>query len=516
MGDVVAPFGPSAAPTALRVTAGPAAGQLILVDDELQLGSGGSGVGTLGGDEALSAAHARLTRDHTGEWMVHDLGSAEGTFLNGRQVSGIEPVHRGDTLRLGASKLLVVEGSARAPRTGISIPTPVAAPPPLEVPSKAAEGEALTPAEPAFPPPLPQRQVASDGRRLLALLIDGLIAAPIAVGIVLAFGSARFSEFLAIAVVLSWDFLFESLRGQTIGKRAMKIRVVRRDGTRLRPQHAAARNVLRIVDGLPGLPLVGLLSMTVSGRSRRQRVGDLAAGTLVVNSERAMSKLPPTTRDRLVLAAYPAVWLAPVIIWALATPGATTRVCHADVFSARPPEGTCITRLPDGQGSGLITAVNPGHTLHWQGYDISLVAARAREVRRTAGLATVVGYELAVTNTGRRPAAFSHQAIDMILNVPLEGMDLRSAPDLPSSVTIHGFHGLASSRPIASGATRNGWLRFLVPSGFAVGQLNSRLASISFIEASWRSTSGLPHLGDLRLWNPATTQGAAAIHVRSS
>jgi pSer/pThr/pTyr-binding forkhead associated (FHA) protein len=108
MGCLVAPNGPSSAPTALRVTAGPAVGELILVDDELRLGSSQPGVGALGGDASLSAAHALLTRDHIGEWMVHDLGSAEGTFLNGRPLSGIEPLHRGDTLRLGSSKLLVL------------------------------------------------------------------------------------------------------------------------------------------------------------------------------------------------------------------------------------------------------------------------------------------------------------------------------------------------------------------------------------------------------------------------
>src|SRR5256885_4894853 len=115
MGCPVAPNGPYAAPTALRVTAGPAVGQLILVDEELRLGSSQPGVGALGGDASLSAAHALLTRDHAGEWMLHDLGSAEGTFLNGRPLSGVEALHRGDTLRLGTSKLLVVEGSAPAP-----------------------------------------------------------------------------------------------------------------------------------------------------------------------------------------------------------------------------------------------------------------------------------------------------------------------------------------------------------------------------------------------------------------
>jgi uncharacterized RDD family membrane protein YckC len=511
MGGPVAPIGAHPTRTALRVTAGPAVGQLILVDDELTVGRSQEGAGALGGDPSLSAAHAMLIRGHGDEWLIRDLGSAEGTFLNGRQLTAAEPLHRGDTLRLGTSKLLVVEGAAREPRTGVSVPTPVKPPLPLEAPTAPVEGQPQ-PAPVPEPAMRPIRRITTYRKRALAHLIDSLIATAIFIAVAVAFGGKLFSGLLAVALILVWDFLFESLRGQTIGKRAMKVRVVRRDGTRLRPQHVAARNVLRIIDSLP---FVAILSMILSGPTRRQRIGDLAAGTIVVDGERAMSKLPPTTRDRAILFAYPVLWVVPVVVWALATPGATTKLCRTDLLSIRPPEGTCITKLPDGQGNALITTVNPGHTLHWQRYEVSLLAARARRVRRAAGLATVVGYKLAVTNTDQVPAVFSHSAVDIHLNIPIGGQDVRSAYDLPHSVTIHGFRPIATTRPIPPGATRVGWLRFLVPSG-AVGQLNNTLASISFLPRDLLAGHGLPSLGDIRLWSPANAQGAAAAHIRNS
>jgi pSer/pThr/pTyr-binding forkhead associated (FHA) protein len=50
-------------------------------------------------------------------WTVRDLGSAEGTLLNGRPLSTSEELHKGDMLRLGESRLLVVEGEPRPPRS---------------------------------------------------------------------------------------------------------------------------------------------------------------------------------------------------------------------------------------------------------------------------------------------------------------------------------------------------------------------------------------------------------------
>ena len=61
----------------------------------------------------------------------------------------------------------------------------------------------------------------------------------------------------------------------------MGIRVVPVEGV-LTPSKVAIRTILRIVDGLPFLYIVGLIAIFAS--QRKQRVGDMAAGTLVVKA----------------------------------------------------------------------------------------------------------------------------------------------------------------------------------------------------------------------------------------
>jgi pSer/pThr/pTyr-binding forkhead associated (FHA) protein len=52
-------------------------------------------------DEYVSDHHARLTRDPLGVVWIEDLGSTNGTWVNGVKVYGPTPLTRGDTLRIG-------------------------------------------------------------------------------------------------------------------------------------------------------------------------------------------------------------------------------------------------------------------------------------------------------------------------------------------------------------------------------------------------------------------------------
>ena len=79
------------------------------------------------------------------------------------------------------------------------------------------------------------------------------------------------------------------LRGQTLGKRASKIRVVKVDGFALDGVSILVRNVFRIVDHLPVLWVVPLLS------ARSQRFGDMIAGTIVIEDEPAKLAGPRQT-----------------------------------------------------------------------------------------------------------------------------------------------------------------------------------------------------------------------------
>jgi hypothetical protein len=78
-------------------------------------------------------------------------------------------------------------------------------------------------------------------------------------------------------VVLEWR-----LDGRTLGKHALGLRVIDERGVRVTFLQATVRNLLRIVDLLPGLYLVGATTALLDGRGRR--LGDLAAGTLVVRT----------------------------------------------------------------------------------------------------------------------------------------------------------------------------------------------------------------------------------------
>jgi uncharacterized RDD family membrane protein YckC len=71
-------------------------------------------------------------------------------------------------------------------------------------------------------------------------------------------------------------------RGQTVGKRLLRLRVVDSSGLRLEPSQVVVRNLMRLIDALPALYLVGGIACVVS--RRRQRLGDLAAGTVVIRT----------------------------------------------------------------------------------------------------------------------------------------------------------------------------------------------------------------------------------------
>ncbi len=83
---------------------------------------------------------------------------------------------------------------------------------------------------------------------------------------------------LYLGLVLVYYFALEATIGQTVGKLLTGVRVVRADAARPSVGAAAIRTVVRVVDWLPLLYLVGFLTMLATG-ARRQRLGDLAAGT---------------------------------------------------------------------------------------------------------------------------------------------------------------------------------------------------------------------------------------------
>lgn len=139
--------------------------------------------------------------------------------------------------------------------------------------------------------------LAGVGSRVASALIDYGIQIAIIVALALALGlgvglspdasgfAAALWILLSFLLFVGYDIAFEVLAsGRTPGKRLNGVRVVREDGGPVTFPISAVRNVLRIIDILPGMYLVGIGSILVS--SRNQRVGDLAAGTLVVRERK--------------------------------------------------------------------------------------------------------------------------------------------------------------------------------------------------------------------------------------
>ncbi len=103
----------------LEVVAGRAIGMSILVDDELLIGRHADGAGRLAEDEEISRSHARLSLDRSGFCAIEDLGSTNGTYVNGLRIKGPQTLSAGDTVEVGATTLVVRE--VPAPRGGSSV-----------------------------------------------------------------------------------------------------------------------------------------------------------------------------------------------------------------------------------------------------------------------------------------------------------------------------------------------------------------------------------------------------------
>jgi uncharacterized RDD family membrane protein YckC len=138
-----------------------------------------------------------------------------------------------------------------------------------------------------------------DNRRVLAGLIDLAIVlvGTLAIGFVTGLydGGTPTLSLPVVAVMVAWAlyyyFACESGGGQTVGKRLMGLRVVRVDGQPAGMREIGVRTVVRVLD-MQFAYLVGLIAMLATGK-RRGRLGDLAAGTMVVAAE--ATPPPPAT-----------------------------------------------------------------------------------------------------------------------------------------------------------------------------------------------------------------------------
>ena len=203
-----------------------------------------------------------------------------------------------------------------------------------------------------------QYDLAGLGSRSFAMLIDASIQGVVIMALALMFGLAmgllggtffRNSSNLVLAIgvgvglllifALFWGyFIFFELtwNGQSPGKRTVGVRVLTTRGEPVTLVHSLVRNVLRIVDMLPSAYMAGAVCMLLTRRS--QRLGDLAAGTVVVRERR--EELP-----RMLPPPDPQFALPPWVASALSAED----VALAREFLLRSPELSDIRRYELGE-----------------------------------------------------------------------------------------------------------------------------------------------------------------------
>ncbi len=132
----------------LVVKAGAAAGQVFNLDAETVLIGRSKQCDLVIEEPELSRKHARFVRQGEG-YMLEDLGSTNGTFVNGARLSGPRLLQPGDEIRLGPNTVMIYEPVVFDPEATVAAspaatarPAPAAPPPPS-----------------APPPPRPQPQV---------------------------------------------------------------------------------------------------------------------------------------------------------------------------------------------------------------------------------------------------------------------------------------------------------------------------------------------------------------------
>ena len=246
--------------------------------------------------------------------------------------------------------------------------------------STAASAATPLPAELAsagLPPPVSPGREDVLGLRIAAALIDLVLLGGLFVimGLTVGESSAAGGSFnvslngvwlLAfLAVALVYYFALEAWGGQTVGKRVFGLRISRA-GERAPVGAVAVRTLLRVVDWLPLMYLLGFITMMATG-TRRQRLGDLAARTSVTQvpvRHRGMALLP------LAVVLLAATGLS---VYRVSSAGGT-QTYRAHGISFDYPAGWHVESIRSAEAGGAkklwTTAVGPGTKL-----DLIIVSA---------------------------------------------------------------------------------------------------------------------------------------------
>ncbi len=240
-------------------------------------------------DDTVSRLHAALVW-RSGALVVEDLGSSNGTWVNGERILSPRTVGAGDTVRFGSVKGVIEAGAAPATPAGHPAPPPV----------RTEHTHGLVLGRPASLP-----------YRLAALLIDAVLLAvgsllPFLPLLIVVFGESRQlvpatlmgrlptrAFFAGVCGVLWLLFAYVYVidawarRGGSAGMRALGLRLY---DWRLRIPIGHSRACLRLGAVLVTAATLGLGFLTVAFRKDGRALHDLLAGTLVAHPPRRAAR----------------------------------------------------------------------------------------------------------------------------------------------------------------------------------------------------------------------------------
>lgn len=120
------------------------------------------------------------------------------------------------------------------------------------------------------------------GRRVAAIIVDLILLGVITSVIGSALGPGGLTGAIGLVITFGYYIYLEGNYGQTLGKMALGLVVVTENGNDIDYRPAAIRTLLRVVDVLPVLYLIGFILILVT--DRKQRLGDIVADTVVVRA----------------------------------------------------------------------------------------------------------------------------------------------------------------------------------------------------------------------------------------